>query len=106
MMSLNKTVRLNNLFDSYEALLTDRQREVFIYYYHEDLSYQEIADILNISRAGVYDTLKRTTEFLEETEKKLGFSEKYDKLLKALADLDDPQVNTILEKFDIGGNYE
>ncbi|NLC64237.1 MAG: signal recognition particle [Erysipelothrix sp.] len=104
-MSLDKTVFLNNLFDNYEALLTDRQREVYRYYYHDDLSYQEIADLLGISRAGVYDTLKRTVAFLEDTENKLGFTQKYGKMLGELLDLNNPDINKILERY-LGGNYE
>lgn len=105
-MQLKRTVRFNILFDIYEKLLTDRQREVFIYYYHEDLSYQEIAELLNISRAAVYDTVKRTTDFLEDTEKKLGFNDKYGKIISELEKLDDPKVNAILDQYDRGGNYE
>ena len=33
-----KTVQMNLLFDLYGQLLTDRQREIFILYYHDDLS--------------------------------------------------------------------
>ncbi|HLV50182.1 MAG TPA: sigma factor-like helix-turn-helix DNA-binding protein [Erysipelothrix sp.] len=105
-MQLKKTLHYNTLFDIYEKLLTKRQREVYIFYYHEDLSYQEIADILNISKAAVYDTVKRTTDFLEDTEKKLGINDKYVKIISELEKLNDPKVNAILEQFDRGGNYE
>lgn len=105
-MSFEKTLRVNQLYDAYGELLTQRQQEVFKYYYQEDLSYQEIADILEISRAGVYDTLKRTVDFLEETEIKLGFALKYGKLFEALFALDNAAVNQILNEFEKGGNYE
>lgn len=97
-MMLEKTIKLNRYFDYYGPLLTDRQKEVFKYYYHDDLSYQEIADILKISRSGVYDTLKRTENFLIDTEEKLGFVKKYDKLIKELSELNIKEVNEILEE--------
>ncbi|NLW15540.1 MAG: signal recognition particle [Erysipelothrix sp.] len=105
-MSLDTIVYLNNLFDAYESLLTKRQQEVFRYYYHDDLSHQEIADILEISRAGVYDALKRTRDVLYETEEKLGFVKRLNVLITELKDLDDPKINEIIIKFQRGGNYE
>ena len=105
-MSFSKVVYLNKLFDQYSSLLTERQQEVFIDYYQEDLSYQEIADSLGISRAGVFDTLKRTVSFLENTEKKVGFVEKYDTLIKELLALNIKEVNDIIDRLDIGGNNE
>ncbi len=105
-MSFSKVVYLNKLFDQYSSLLTERQQEVFIDYYQEDLSYQEIADSLGISRAGVFDTLKRTVSFLENTEKKVGFVEKYDTLIRELLALNIKEVNDIIDRLDIGGNNE
>lgn len=105
-MELKKIVLFNKYFDAYEKMLTDRQREVFEYYYHDDLSYQEIADILNISRAAVFDTLKRTTESLSEIENKLGIVSKYDKLINELKLLNIDEVDEILRDFTRGGNYE
>ena len=81
-----------------DPLIDRSSKEVFKYYYHDDLSYQEIADILKISRSGVYDTLKRTENFLIETEEKLGFVKKYDKLIKELSELNIKEVNEILEE--------
>ena len=50
-------VELTNLFDIYESLLTDREKEIFKYYYYEDLSLSEISENLNITRTGVFNTL-------------------------------------------------
>ena len=105
-MSFDKVVYFNKLFDHYSSLLTQRQQEVFISYYHEDLSYQEIADELGISRAGVFDTLKRTVSFLENTEMKLGFVKKYDTLISELSALNIKEVNDVIDRLDIGGSNE
>lgn len=99
-MSIKKTILLNRYFDYYEKLLTEKQREVFIYYYQDDLSYQEIADILKISRSAVYDALKRTCAFLESTEEKLGFVRRMDELYEKLYALNNEEVNKILSEID------
>ncbi len=105
-MKVEEVVTLNILYDMYENMLTSRQQEVFGYYYHEDLSHQEIADILDISRSGVYDILKRTRNSLHELEDKLQFVLKYNKLIDDLKALEDPNVNKIIAKNFRGGNYE
>lgn len=64
-------VELINLFDAYEALLTDREKEIFKYYYYEDLSLSEIGENLNITRTGVFNTLKKVEEKLLQYENNL-----------------------------------
>ena len=64
-------VELINLFDAYEALLTDREKEIFKYYYYEDLSLSEIGENLNITRTGVFNTLKKVEEKLRQYENDL-----------------------------------
>lgn len=64
-------VELTNLFDIYESLLTDREKEIFKYYYYEDLSLSEIGEILNITRTGVFNTLKKVEEKLLQYEDNL-----------------------------------
>lgn len=64
-------VELTNLFDIYESLLTDREKEIFKYYYYEDLSLSEIGKNLNITRTGVFNTLKKVEEKLLQYEDNL-----------------------------------
>lgn len=105
-MIIDDTIAINRLFDYYGSLLTDRQQEVFRFYYHEDYSYQEIADLLNISRAAVYDNLKRAKDSLIKYEDKLRFSSRFDDLLNALQELDIEDVDKLIEKFYSGGKYD
>lgn len=63
--------RINLYFDFYGPLFTDKQRKIFNYYYHEDFSLAEIAEEEEISRAAVYDTLKKIREELDQYEGKL-----------------------------------
>lgn len=94
-MNIEKTVQYNNLFDIYDSLLTAKQREVFQMYYHDDLSYQEIAEFLEITRTAVYDNLRRTLQLLDEYEEKLKVLD----LLTRLQNLENEQVNTVLNEY-------
>ena len=88
-------VELTNLFDIYESLLTEREKEIFKYYYFEDLSLSEIGENLNITRTGVFNTLKKVEEKLsqyEESLKLLGIKN----TLKNLLNIED--INIIKNK--------
>ncbi|MCK9221122.1 MAG: putative DNA-binding protein [Limnochordia bacterium] len=65
------------LFDFYDELLTEKQRRIFRLYYHEDLSLGEIAELVGISRQGVYDILKRAKTQLVELEGKLKLAKRH-----------------------------
>lgn len=69
---LEKKEHLSNLFDFYESLLTSKQQEYFRYYYFDDLSLSEIANIYGVSRNAIYDVLQKTFSLLESYEEKLG----------------------------------
>lgn len=60
------------LYDYYGELLTDRQRVCFDLRHNQDLSLSEIADEMQISRQGVYDTLSRAEALLQNMEQKTG----------------------------------
>lgn len=77
MMQLEKTTRMNFLFDFYQSLLTDKQRSYMHLYYLDDHSLGEIADEYEISRQAVYDNIRRTDAMLEEYEDKLRLLEKF-----------------------------
>jgi len=71
---------MNLLYDFYGSLLTDKQREIFEMYYFNDYSLGEISEILDISRQGVYDTLKRAESSLEFFEDKLNLLKKHNEI--------------------------
>src|SRR4030081_1059606 len=60
------------LFERYGALLTEHQQEVLDLSLRSDWSLAEIADHQGTSRAAVHDIVKRSTEALEEFERRLG----------------------------------
>src|SRR5690625_623909 len=82
---LEKTLRLNFLYDFYHPLLTKKQRKYMKMYYFDDLSLAEISDVANVSRQAIYDTLKRTEQILESYEEKLSLYEKYEKRRELLS---------------------
>lgn len=81
-MSLVKTTRINFLFDFYQSLLTDKQREYMNLYYLEDLSLGEIAAEHSVSRQAVYDNVRRTEVLLEDYEAKLNLFTKFQKRME------------------------
>ncbi|MDN4494216.1 putative DNA-binding protein [Ureibacillus aquaedulcis] len=92
-MLLEKTTRMNFLFDFYQALLTDKQRSYMELYYLDDHSLGEIAESYKVSRQAVYDNIRRTEAMLEEYEDKLRLFEKFgerqevlEKLTEAIKD--------------------
>lgn len=75
--ALEKTNRINLLFDFYRMLLTDKQQTFLQYYFHEDYSLGEIANLFAISRQAVYEHIKRAETTLEDYEGKLGLLAKH-----------------------------
>ncbi|WP_163530516.1 putative DNA-binding protein [Halobacillus ihumii] len=76
---LEKTTRINYLFDFYQSLLTPKQRNYMELYYLEDYSLGEISETFNVSRQAVYDNIRRTEAMLEEYEDKLFLYGKFEK---------------------------
>jgi predicted DNA-binding protein YlxM (UPF0122 family) len=76
-MMLEKTTRMNYLYDFYQSLLTPKQRSYMSLYYLDDYSLGEIAEEYNISRQAVYDNIKRTERMLEQYEEKLLLFQKF-----------------------------
>ena len=70
-MEIEKTNRMNALFEFYAALLTDKQMNYIELYYADDYSLAEIAEEVGVSRQAVYDNIKRTEKILEDYEMKL-----------------------------------
>jgi len=96
MMLLEKTTRMNFLFDFYQSLLTEKQRSYMHLYYLDDHSLGEIADEYEISRQAVYDNIRRTEAMLEEYEDKLQLFEKFQERQIVIE-----QLNLLLQDEDV-----
>ncbi|MFX3624628.1 MAG: putative DNA-binding protein [Ectobacillus sp.] len=86
---LEKTTRMNYLYDFYQSLLTPKQRSYMSLYYLDDYSLGEIAEEFNVSRQAVYDNIKRTEAMLEEYENKLLLFRKFQERKQLVAKLKD-----------------
>lgn len=102
-MEIEKTNRMNALFEFYATLLTEKQMNYIELYYADDYSLGEIAEEYDVSRQAVYDNIKRTEKILEGYEKKLHMFSDYYMRSQLLDQLDAytketyPKDETILE---------
>ena len=72
----------NSLLYFYENLLTQKQQEICNFYFRDDLSLQEISELVNTSRAAIHDTIKRCRSELDLYEEKLCMHASYIKRCK------------------------
>ncbi|PLS16650.1 putative DNA-binding protein [Bacillus sp. M6-12] len=84
---LEKTTRINYLYDFYQSLLTEKQKSYMSLYYLDDYSLGEIAEEYDVSRQAVYDNIKRTEAMLEEYEAKLLLFQKFQERNRLIAEL-------------------
>jgi len=75
------------LFERYGALLTKHQQEVLDLSLRSDWSLAEIAEHQGTSRAAVHDIVRRSTDALEEFEKRLGLLAEAGRRRRKLASL-------------------
>ena len=90
------------LFDLYGELLTQRQRDVYDFYYQEDLSLGEIAELWQVSRASVHDLLRRTEKGLERYEEALSLLDAHirrEQILQSLSDCLEAGADAIPEEW-------
>ena len=75
----------SQLFDYYGELFTDKQKEYFVDYYFNNLTFQEIAENSDVSKNAVHKSIKDITEKLDYYESKLNLhinKKKIEKLIK------------------------
>jgi len=85
---VDKKIYLNNLYDYYYLLLTDKQREYYEAYYFNDLSLAEIAENNDVSRNAVHGQIRSVEERLTFYEKSLGLYEKGIKIKELIKEID------------------
>lgn len=95
MMEKNR-VYLNDLYDLYSKLLTDKERLVFEDYYQNDLSLSEISENESVTRNAIHKTLKNVENKLIDYEEKLGLYDKKNQLLRAIENNDIKSIENIL----------
>lgn len=94
---MDKKIYLNDLYDYYSKLFTEKQRLYFEAYYFEDLSLSEIAENHGVSRNAVHGQIKIVEERLAFYEKVLELYKKNLKIKELLASVDSEVRNKIEE---------
>ena len=74
---MEKNLIYAEMLDIYKGLLTEKQAEAMDYYYNSDYSLGEISELMDISRQGVRDFIKRGEAVMDETESKLSLVKKF-----------------------------
>lgn len=87
MIDIEKVTYYNDLYDVYFELLSSKQRIYFEYYYFNDYSLAEVAEILKVSRNAVSLNISTTIKRLDDFEAKLKLL-KIKKLLDLTNNLD------------------
>ena len=95
---MNDVFYLNDLFDIYGELLTDKQKDYFKDYYFNNMSYGEIADKYNISRNAIYKQLSSATDKLKEIEDILKIYKNNKKIREIINNCSDKKIISELEK--------
>ena len=85
---MEKFIYYGMLFDIYQSLLNNSSIEIFKLYYEENLTLQEIADNLRVSKSYIGKVIKDTEKKLDELESKLHIYEKK-KSLENLLEIND-----------------
>ena len=99
---MRKTVEEQFLFDFYGELLSDKQKRVLEYYYNDDLSIAEIAELTGLTRQGVYDAYKRGKAQMRLYEDKLGLYARFVRQREGLARIADKLAVLAREDADKG----
>lgn len=81
---MENRVYLTILFDYYEKLLNDKDRECFKSYYFDNLSLSEMSENIGISRNAIHKRLKKIEEELLSYEEKLNLYKKEQKILSLI----------------------
>lgn len=95
---MEKFIYLNNLFDFYKSLFTEKQRLYFEDYYCNNLSLSEIAENNSISRNAVFNQLKIIEDKLLELEENLGLFKKKNEILSMLDGKIDREIYEKIEE--------
>ncbi len=82
--TMEKKLRLGDLYDHYGKLLTQKQQEILDQYCMDDLSLAEISENLAISRQAVFDTVRKAEKQFEELEGNLNLLARHQKRKKLL----------------------
>lgn len=97
---MEEVIYLNELYDFYGSLLTDKQRDYFENYYFNNLSLGEMAENYRVSRNAIHKQLKIVEERLKYYEENLELLKKAKKAEELVQKISDEKLrDEILELF-------
>ncbi len=94
---MDKLIYLNNLYDLYGELLTEKQKKYFEDYYFNNLSYGEISIKYKVSRNAIFHQLKLIEEKLLFYEEKLKIYSKKEEINDIINMIDNDSLKKRLE---------
>lgn len=94
---MKDAIYLNNLFDYYGVLLTEKEQKYYKDYYFNDFSLKEISENYGISRNAIYKQIKESVNKLKMYEDKLKLYEKKLKICDIISNIDENTKNKIEE---------
>lgn len=107
---MDERVEISLLMDIYGPLLTEKQINIMEWYYDDDLSLAEIAELNKTSRQAIHDLIKRCYKQLLSYESKLNLLQKNIKreheiisfleILKDKYSIDDEEIESYKEKLE------
>lgn len=89
---------IEGLYDTYNKLLTERERNYFEDYYYEDNNFQEIADNNGVSKSYTSKYINAIVLKLKEYENALYLYEKLTKLRNIVKYMDDIETKIKIEE--------
>lgn len=85
---MNNQLYLINLYDIYKKVLTDKQQAYFEDYYFNNLTFQEISDLYDISKTAIHKQIKETEDKLINLESLLNIDSRNNKIRNLIKDCD------------------
>ena len=89
------------LYEIYKELLNEKERNYFEYYYFEDYSMQEIADLYKVSKAYASKYLNKINDKIINYEKILKINDRNSKIIDLLKNVNDSESNYYRKKLNI-----
>lgn len=85
---------ITSLYEIYKELLNDKERNYFEYYYFEDYSMQEIADLYKVSKAYASKYLNKINDKIINYEKILKINDRNSKIIDLLKNVNDSELKS------------
>ena len=82
------------LYEIYKELLNEKEKNYFEYYYFEDYSMQEIADLYKVSKAYASKYLNKINDKIISYEKILKINDRNSKIIDLLKNVNDSELKS------------